>query len=193
MLHIFKIIIILLLCLTGYLGVVFYLNINDKPAVSDAIVLFVGPDYDKRLQEAHQLMKEGYADILIVPAYRRTFVMSERSNMKKIYSKPLQDIRKKYPKYYENTHIELLEAQSLIEKNGLKSVIMVSSPNHMRRIKIISTFVFDLRDYSICFIGSRYLKKRSLLSIFNWVNIKDSFREMIKIFGFFAYRLMFKV
>ncbi len=171
---------------------VLYLNVSDEPASSDAIVLFVGPDYDKRLQEAHQLIKEGYTNILIIPAYQRAYVMSDGDVTKELKPKPLRHVRKEYPKYYENTHIELLEARRLMEENSLKSAIMVSSPYHMRRIKIISSTVFDLKKYSICFIGSRYIEKGCFLSGFNWFNIEESFKEFFKIFGFCAYQSMSK-
>ena len=40
--------------------------------------------------------------------------------------------------HFEDTHVEILRARSILQNMGLKSVNFVSSPYHMRRIKMIS-------------------------------------------------------
>lgn len=61
-----------LIVISGLVVVLFayalaYLAYTDKPIKSDAIVLFVGPDYEARLKEAHKLIEEGYANTIIIP------------------------------------------------------------------------------------------------------------------------------
>jgi len=48
-----------------------YLAYTEKPIKSDAIVLFVGPDYGARLKEARKLVAEGYANTIIIPAQNK--------------------------------------------------------------------------------------------------------------------------
>jgi uncharacterized SAM-binding protein YcdF (DUF218 family) len=47
-----------------------------------------------------------------------------------------------YRKYFEDTHIELLEAKRMMDEAHLHSAILVSSPYHMRRIRLIAGKVF---------------------------------------------------
>jgi len=61
--------------LAGLFALLYYapafLIYSDSPAKSDAIVLFVGADSNRRNQEVQMLLFEGYADYQIVPAYRK--------------------------------------------------------------------------------------------------------------------------
>ncbi len=178
---------ILICCLAGYALTYRYLNFSEAPEKSDAIVLFVGPDQEQRLKEAHQLMYEGYADTLIIPAYQQVFVMSEGQIIKTRVSGLKPFAPKTYPDYYENTHIEILEAGKIMEQLGFQSVILVSAPYHMRRIKIISSQVFDPKRFQIRCIGSRYLRSESLLSAYGLDNLKFAVTEAAKILSFIAY------
>jgi hypothetical protein len=64
--------------------------------------------------------------------------------------------RLNYPKYYEDTHIEILESRKMMDKAGFKSGIFVASPYHMRRIGIIAAKVFGNHGYQLTFVPSRY-------------------------------------
>lgn len=59
-------------------------------------------------------------------------------------------LRKKgfYKNYYEDTHIEVLEAKRIMDESGFHSAILVSSPYHMRRIRLIAGKVFGSGRYS---------------------------------------------
>ena len=46
----------------------FFLIISDPPVKSDAVVLFLGGEKGTREKEAKQLITEGYAEYLIIPA-----------------------------------------------------------------------------------------------------------------------------
>ena len=166
-----------------------YLNCCDKPVNSDAVVLFIGPDYKERLKEAYQLIEDGYAKILIIPAYGEMFTVVDGTIKKTRNHQKAPFDRKIYPRYYENTHIEALEAKKMMNRAGYTSAIFVSSPYHMRRISIISARVFSNENYKLKFIGSRYVQQDSFLSIFSWSNVKQVFIEYFKIIGFFIYQL----
>ncbi|MCP4669770.1 MAG: YdcF family protein [Desulfobacula sp.] len=167
-----------------------YLKLNNKPVKSDIVVLFIGLEYEKRLEEAHQLLKENYAKALIIPAYHSEYIPANgKINRTKNFHKGTLNTSA-YPGYYENTHIEALEAKKMMDIAGYKSAIFVSSPFHMRRISIIASRVFEVGNYEISFIGSRYLgQDNSFLSIFKWYKIKQIFSEYLKIAGFFLYQL----
>ena len=61
-----------------------------------------------------------------------------------------------YPSFYEDTHIEIIEAQKRMSDYGLKSAIFVSSPHHMRRIKLIAEKVFKSNNYNFYYVPTRY-------------------------------------
>jgi uncharacterized SAM-binding protein YcdF (DUF218 family) len=48
-----------------------FVIVSDPPVKSDAVVLFIGNDRGTREKEANQLMQEGFAEYLIIPAYRQ--------------------------------------------------------------------------------------------------------------------------
>lgn len=181
---------VLICFLAGYLVMFRFLNLNEKPIRCDAIVLFVGPSYQARLKEAHQLMKEGYTDTLIVPAYRRSYVMENGDVVRDLNPSDFQLDRTEYPKYYERTHIEILEARKIMEELGFTSAIMVSAPTHMRRIKIISSKVFYPGKFQIRYIGSRYLRPHNLLSAFNLSDLRFAVTEAVKIISFVVYQIV---
>lgn len=150
-------ILILLVLLTG--TAIYYaprfLVYADKPVKSDAIILFVGSE-DRR-KEARRLLDEGYARFLIVPANKQVFnnryisvkvPYATKNRPSKVFSE--------YPRYYENTHVEVLYAQRIMNAMGLKSAIMVSSPYHMRRIRMIAKKVFNEQSRYFSYVPTRY-------------------------------------
>jgi len=132
-----------------------YLAYANKPVKSDVIVLFISQSFDARKREVLKLLEEGYASHIIVPAYGTT-LKAPIANIP-ITNKPITN----YPKYLEETHIEVLEAKKMMEKAGFQTAIFVSSPFHMRRIKIIAKRVFGDHYANITFVPTRYAKKQS--------------------------------
>jgi uncharacterized SAM-binding protein YcdF (DUF218 family) len=134
-----------------------YLTYADKPLRSDALVLFVGLDNKARQEDANRLMSEGYARYLFIPAYGRiteAASLSSPAGTKK--ANPELIISGLKPRrYFENTHVEILEAKRMLEQYGLKSAIFVSSPDHMRRIKIIAERIFPEEAVRIVFVPIR--------------------------------------
>ena len=134
-----------------------YLTYADKPLRSDALVLFVGLDNKARQEDANRLMSEGYARYLFIPAYGRiteAASLSSPAGAKK--ANPELIISGLKPRrYFENTHVEVLEAKRMLKQYGLKSAIFVSSPDHMRRIRIIAERIFSEEAVKIVFVPIR--------------------------------------
>jgi len=166
-----------------------FLNYSEQPVKVDTVILFVGPDYQSRLNEAQYLMNEGYSKHLFVPALNKSFIFENGSlKVDKSHRKDMFKVGS-YPDYFENTHIEVLEAKKMMEISGFTSAIFVSSSYHMRRIKIIVSKVFFGKNYILSFKSSRFDKPNSLFSNVKWSNIKRFFFEYIKIVAFCFYRI----
>ncbi len=173
--------------LTVYTCAFNYLHRTDPAVKSDVIVVFIGPTYNERLKEGHQLMKDGYAANLIIPALHRHFVMVNGKITRTGKYKGGLFHHGIFPRYYENTHKEALMAKEMMKEEGYTSALFVSAPYHMRRIGIISEKVFNSPDYRLRFIGSRYIQSGGFPLIFSWSNIKQVLIEYYKIFGFYLY------
>jgi hypothetical protein len=114
---------------------------------ADAVVILLGPVFNDRERHARDLIEKGMADYLIIPAYNKTLHLDQKT------LKPLSDNPDKkninsnskpvMPEYYEDTHLELIEAKKTMKRHGLKSAIFVSSPYHMRRIHIMVNKEFN--------------------------------------------------
>lgn len=162
-----------------------YLVYADPPQKADAVVLFLGNEYKERRAEANRLISEGYATYLLIPAYGRLAKVPDhrRATRNGIPLRPPG-----YPVVYEDTHVEILEAKKLMDKNGLKSAIFVSSPYHMRRIKLIADRVFTANTYQNIYVPTRFEKRTRGIWLFNQSDIKKTTGEYGKIVWFFLYR-----
>ncbi|MDD3844719.1 MAG: ElyC/SanA/YdcF family protein [Syntrophorhabdaceae bacterium] len=164
-----------------------YLLYADPPQKADAVVLFLGNEYKERRAEAIQLMGEGYASYLVIPAYGRVAQAHNHgdASRKVVPSRPPH-----YPIVYEDTHIEIIEAKKLMDTRGLSSAIFVSSPHHMRRIKLITDRVFPRGSYRTTFVPTRFERRSDGLWFFHESEIKKVTSEYGKILWFFLYRWM---
>jgi uncharacterized SAM-binding protein YcdF (DUF218 family) len=171
---IFWIVSVLLLVGTIFWIAPTFLDSSDAPRKVDAVVLFVGPDQQTRLDEAISLLREGYARYLIISAYGEIRKVTDVGELEilsgdaKLRSDFLT-IRKAayYKKFYENTHVEALEAKRMMDELGLKSAMLVSSAYHMRRIRLIASRVFDTRNYSISCKPAQWQKE---FTVADWLN-----------------------
>ena len=91
------------------------------------------------------------------------------------------------PRFYEDTHWEIIEAKKAMSQYRLSSAIFVSSPYHMRRIKIIVIRVFDNDDGEFYFIPTHYEKAPAAFWELSWADWKKVTREYGKILWFFVY------
>ncbi|MGZ3635519.1 MAG: YdcF family protein [Syntrophales bacterium] len=181
-------------CLVLFLAIFFvalyygprYLTYADKPLRSDAVVLFLGPDNKARQEDASRLMSEGYARYLFIPAYGRITEaesVSSPAGTRKANPKLIISGLKPRP-YFENTHVEVLEARRMMEQYGLKSAIFVSSPEHMRRIKIIAEKIFYKEPVQIVFVPIRVDPAHQDLTLADYRRMG---KEYVKIIWFLMY------
>ena len=191
-------IILITLCAVIVAGIAYapyYLVRADKPVKSDVIILHVGPKFTLRKEKAFKLIEDGYARHLIIPAYGKVSDAGLFSNQT-TQGNPKPDpslIRGRivnlsnYPKYLEDTHIEILEAKKMMDKAGFKSAIFVSSPYHMRRISIIANKVFG-KGYRLIYVPSQYEQYNGVLWFLNKRDLKFVSSEYSKIIWFMLYR-----
>ena len=156
----------------------------------DAVVILLGPVFSDRERHALDLIEKGMADYLMVPAYHKTLRLDQKT-LKPIPDNPdKKDINSKskpvMPEYYEDTHIEIIEAKKTMKKHGLKSAIFVSSPYHMRRIQIMVNKEFD--PPSEYYFSPTPFEKAPLkaweLQASDWKKVR---REYMKILWFLIY------
>jgi len=123
-----------------------FLIVSDQPANSDAVVLFLGGEKGTREKEAHQLLRETYADCLIIPARGQVQKINPDGKLIKIDLPLKPNTLNLKPAataaWLEDTHEEALIARGIMEGLGINSAILVSAPYHMRRIKMIAESVF---------------------------------------------------
>jgi len=178
----------------------YYLARADKPVKSDVIVLFVGSKFTPRKEEAFKLIEDGYARYLIVPAYGKVSDAGLFSNQPaQANTRPDPSLIRgrivnlpHYPKYFEDTHVEILEAKKMMDKAGFKSAIFVSSPYHMRRISIIAGKVFGGGGYQLIYVPSRFEQQSGSLWFLNKRDLKLVTSEYSKIAWFTLYRFFVK-
>jgi uncharacterized SAM-binding protein YcdF (DUF218 family) len=170
-----------------------FLFAEDITRKADAVVLFVGPGNDARLDEAKVLIKEGYARYLLIPSSGEMFRADPAGGLVRISGQqPRGDlilrirIAATYKKYYENTHIEALEAKRMLDDLGLRSAMLVSSAYHMRRISLIAGRVFSAMKYSISCNPARWQESFTAADWLNKERRKIIVSEYLKIGWFLA-------
>ena len=187
------IVIIVFSLLAGVVVCAPYLLVRrDEPVKSDIIIMHLGGRTAQKKKEVLKLLEEGYAGHLAIPAYGKITDVSKQLPMTpKKANRTLFKGRlvrpTNYPRYYEETHIEILEAKKLIDNAGFRSVIFVSSPYHMRRIGIIADEVFGSTGYQLAFVPSRE-KYSGWKWLFKKRERKFVFSEYSKIIWFTLYR-----
>lgn len=183
-----------------------YLAYADAPVRSDAIVLFIGPGFSAREMEAWKLIEEGYAEYLLIPAVGSVGKNSSailgmvnfRREMGKFFKPNLDGIPEDRQIPFPNgnlpilnTHIEILEAKRMMSEHGLRSALFVSSPWHMRRIKIITRRVFDEEgEYAIAFVPTSFEKQPDGFSGLLEYSYRSIIQEYLKISAFWVYSHM---
>ena len=187
------VLILIILSLSGLiLSAPYYLLYSSPYAKADAIVVLLGPDFHARQKEAYDLISDGMADYLIIPAYHRTYQVFDKGAVKYLPDN-LSDRKTKKknvdvpPRFYEDTHWEIIAAKKEMSHYGLKSAIFVSSPYHMRRIKIIVMRVFDKNDGLFYFTPTHYEKAPAEFWELSWADWKKVVREYGKILWFSLY------
>ena len=188
--------ILLLMLLGGF--VLFsprFLLYSSKYKKADAIILLLGPDFKARQKEANRLINDGMADYLIIPAYHKTYRIYDKET-KKFFSPNLYPFKSDKnnvaapPSFYEDTHLEIIDAQKVMSIYGLNSAIFVSSPYHMRRIQIIVMKVFDTNKGDFYFVPTSYEKAPANcweLSLTDWKKVRNEYGKILWFFLYFPW------
>ncbi|MFO7667336.1 MAG: ElyC/SanA/YdcF family protein [Desulfobacterales bacterium] len=168
-----------------------FLIYSDRPEKSDAVVMFLGKDQKARLAEANWLLAEGYADYILIPGLGIIQKISQLSGLPVIKTKKKKSViagRKKNT-CFEGTHVEVIEARRMMSRHGLTSAIFVSSPYHMRRVKVITEKVFDGESSRIVFAPTRFEKVNTDLRRLKISDWKYLGYEYLKMAWFMAYSM----
>lgn len=196
--------------LVGLISVLSLRNLvySDPPGKSEIIMLFPVPEFSLIDREALQLIDEGFAGYMCIPTslslykkdpdgnslspLRVPFVIPSideiRNGSRSDISLPFfYKIRKAYgfPDFYENTHVEMLLAKKVMDASGFRKAIFVSSPYHMKRMKIIAGKIFGPA-YHITMVPSRFEKWDGGLPD-SWGDLKYLLLEYPKIIWFLCY------
>lgn len=159
----------------------------------DAIVILLGPDFKARQKEAYELIDKGMSNYLIIPAYHKAFRINSEDKRKYLLnylnsSRFAKNKVKSYPCFYEDTHIEIIEAQKVMSFFGLKSAIFVSSPYHMRRVNLIVLKVFGIHN-DFYFVPTKYEEAPVdfwELSSLDWMKVRREYGKMIWFYIYFT-------
>jgi hypothetical protein len=173
-----------------------HLFTEDLPRQSDAVVLFVGPENEARMGMAQQLIREGYARYLIIPSSGGLFRVNSGGALVLISGNPpcgnlplWGRMTASHRSYYENTHVEALEARRMLDQLGLRSALLVSSGYHMRRIRLISGRVFAAEKYSVRCTPARWQRRYGAADWLNGERRRIIASEYLKIAWFLLYGL----
>jgi uncharacterized SAM-binding protein YcdF (DUF218 family) len=139
-----------------------YLRYATTPIAAEAVVLFLGERSGVRGNQAVDLVNAGLARRLIVPINRAVIEVQPpltAFSPASTYHRPAQEEQKRrFPFFVEGTHVEMLAAKELMDQAGIRSANLVSSPYHMRRVKIIADRVFGQAAYTLAFVPTAYEK-----------------------------------
>jgi uncharacterized SAM-binding protein YcdF (DUF218 family) len=191
-----KCLIVLIIFILIILGLIlsspYYLLYSSPFKKVDAVVILLGPDFNARQKEANDLIISGMADYLIIPAYSKAYRVFDKGAIKYLSANyPESKTAKKNgngpPRFYEDTHWELIEAKKSMSHYGLRSAIFVSSPYHMRRIKVIVLKLFNENSGPFYFIPTHYEKASALFWEMSWADWRKVAREYGKILWFLLY------
>ncbi len=140
-----------------------YLLYSENPKKADCIIPLLGKEYVERKKEAFRLIAEGYSSVLLIPPrYRLVHVTNDSLKVPLQIKDELSDLSiyayKGNPQYrwHENTHLELILAKEYMMAYKFDSAIIVSSPYHMRRVRIIADRVFGDGNYLITCVPDRF-------------------------------------
>lgn len=151
------------------------------------IILLLGPDFTARQKEAYRVIDEGMADYLIIPAQNKVYRIYNEGRSKYL-SQNLSEknenrkVNVNSPSYYEDTHLEIIDAEKTMSKYELHSAIFISSPYHMRRVKLISTKVFKNKPGEYYFVPTSYEKAPAKfweLSLADWKKVGREYGKML--------------
>jgi uncharacterized SAM-binding protein YcdF (DUF218 family) len=203
-------VVLFIVLLIGFILSPRYLVSSGLPIKSDIIIQFPVPEMEEMRRESWQLVKEGYSEYLCIPTSLSLYQANQNGaflsgipfpdiepatklhqlrSAKGISFTNFKQIRTEYhfPHYYENTHVEMLLAKKVMDAYGFRKALFVSSPYHMKRIRIMAERVFD-STYDITMVPSRFEKKFET-PLPSQQDMRHVFTELPKMAWFICYDL----
>lgn len=111
-----------------------YLSPQDEIKKSDVIVAVSGGDNDARIKKAVRLYREGWAPYIIYSGAAAEGDVSNALAMKNIsVDMGVPESRIFMEEYSRDTQENAKLTKKIIEENGFRSMILVTSPYHQRR------------------------------------------------------------
>jgi hypothetical protein len=157
---------------------------------ADAAVLFLGPGEEARRQQVDELVAKGWAKFIIIP-WKGEVIETQVSKALVTPEKTARMARAMMVEFkksfVERTHVEVLQTLELMKHIAVKRAILVSSPYHMRRIKIMVDHVFPAGEYAIAYLPTAY-DPPHWPWFAHWQDVKWVFSEWVKIGWFILYK-----
>ena len=126
-----------------------FVRYGEAPVRSEAVVLLLGPELDAREATARRLVAAGFAPRLFVPAHGRSVRPGPSGGIPRVVGSTEEQVAafearkaRGYGAWFEDTHVELLEARRMLAEAGVRSAIVVSSSWHLGRVRRIGDAVF---------------------------------------------------
>lgn len=159
-------------------------------------MLMIGHDMQRRATGAKSLLRKGYASLLMIPARNKVLSYNSATDTLvetgwRMPAHVFQDIVRQTKNAFliepENTQVEFRIGLELMNRLSLNSAIIVSSPYHMRRIRMIVLHEARNSGKRFIFVPADANQKFDPLWIFDLSQVKWIVKEYIKIVWFLFY------
>ena len=165
-----------------------FLVVNEQPQKADVIAILAG-DRGYRTERGAELFHAGYAPYIIVsggPIYNNITAADLMMNHAMELGIPAEAIIKE--SHADSTYQNAFYTKEIMEQRGFKSVIIVSSEFHMRRVKLVFERVFKDTDIKLIYCAA----KDPAFDPDHWwssnKSIMNTFNEYVKLMGYFFNR-----
>lgn len=158
----------------------------------DCIIVMLGHDTACRFRGAEELTKQSHARALLIPGYfevsfvKDGVLLTRQQIQVKPVMAPYLSIFGHCLRIFENTHNELIRGKKIMDRLGFHSVIIVSSPFHMFRLKLIAKKVFDDK-YAVGFRPTPFEQYDTIECLKSATCSKNVATEYLKIAWFLIY------
>ena len=156
-------------------------------------MVMVGGETEKRIRGAVHVVKQKAAKALVIPGYSHvvpaknidmgTYRIEPQAQM----LEPKVSIEDKSFQFIESTHVELLRGKMIMDRLGYRSAMIVSSPYHMLRLRLIAGHVFDRKNYSIGLSSTSFESYKRFIWLRSWESFRLAVAEYTKMTWFLVY------
>lgn len=179
------IVVVLIALVVAFMNIGKYLDIGEEPIESDIIVCLGGGEVD-RIQMASNLYLRDYSkkDILLLTGDDRSAInkkRGERDNRINYFISRNLNINYIHYNKTKSTKEELEYVRDYMKLSNFTSVLIVSDPPHLRRIRMLSEKILQRNGIKYCITGGepRWWNRDNYYS--NPRAIIYTVREMVKI------------